>query len=219
MKTQTIVLILLLSLILPLSAFVVFSFVGLYVASRLPFTSPPLVSVESVMVLVAIEDSPQGTVLTEPQKKFKYKPVIKGEEPKMAVNSYDQLKDKMLNKSISAEQFCTPKDLSDNAGPDLIPGQRAVAIRINPAKDAAGLLPGKRVDVLYTEQVKGKPVARIVVQDVLILAVDTILSKPPPEFVTVTIAISPEQAVKLAEVWGKGTLSLVRRAPDDAKKE
>ena len=36
-----------------------------------------------------------------------------GEEPKKAIRSFDDLRGKLLNKPLSAEQFVTPDDLTD----------------------------------------------------------------------------------------------------------
>src|SRR5262245_36859134 len=85
----------------------------------------------------------------------------------------------------------------------LIPeGHRAFALRV-PKQHVESVLPGVRVDVLHKE---GKN-ATVVVKNVLVLAVDQIEGMDP----TVTVAVRPDDAKRLAVA--KGKLSVQLRAP------
>src|SRR5690349_4638782 len=62
---------------------------------------------EKVAVLVAKQKVSYGTLIKDPQKYFQEKLYTKGEEPKKALKTWDQLKDKRLNKPLNEDQFVT----------------------------------------------------------------------------------------------------------------
>jgi hypothetical protein len=66
-----------------------------------------------VTVLVAKQNLPMATHITDPEKLFEEKQFTKGEEPRKAIRDFAQLKDRYLNTPLSAEQFVTPDDLDD----------------------------------------------------------------------------------------------------------
>lgn len=69
--------------------------------------------VEKVSVLVARKNLSLGILIHEPEKLFEEKQFIAGMEPKKAIRYLDELKDRRLNKPLSAEQFVTADDLDD----------------------------------------------------------------------------------------------------------
>src|SRR5947209_19443265 len=76
-----------------------------------------------------------GTLVKDPERYFQEKQFTKGEEPRKALTSFDQIKDKKLNKSLTAEQFVTADDLMDSKQAtfesQMPPGTVAVAIKVN----------------------------------------------------------------------------------------
>src|SRR5437870_1641944 len=68
---------------------------------------------DKVTVLVAKQNLAIGTRIAEPEKYFMEKAYVRGEEPKKALRSFDQVKDRRLNKSLTAEQFVAAEDLYD----------------------------------------------------------------------------------------------------------
>ncbi len=100
----------------------------------------------------------------------------------------------------------------------LPPGMRAVALRLG--NDDAGvgfILPGSRVDLLSAKGTKEK----IVLENVLVLAVDVQKvgdEKLAEKRMTITVAATPGDAVKLVEAVNKGTVRAVLRRPDEEKK-
>jgi hypothetical protein len=68
---------------------------------------------EKVSVLVARQNIATGTLLRVPDKFFEEKQFIKGEDPTGVIRSFNELKDRRLNKPLRAEQFVTAGDLSE----------------------------------------------------------------------------------------------------------
>jgi pilus assembly protein CpaB len=178
---------------------------------------------EKVKVLVAKQKIPMGTKIKEPEKLFIEKEFTKGTEPKHAITSYDQLRDKSLNKTISAEVHVTPDDLlkKEEMGlqEEIAPGMRAVAIQVKSDTNVGGfILPHSRVDVVSTSRENGL-LSQIILQDVLVLAVDQMHvrdgDKTAVPSSTVTLQVKPEDAERLALAGNLGELRLILRGADD----
>jgi pilus assembly protein CpaB len=114
---------------------------------------------------------------------------------------------------------------TQNAGvlPLLIPpGMRAISVPVDEVSDIAGfVLPHAFVDVLVTAPgSSGKPLTKIVLQNVEILAIaqdiEQINNKPQVVHV-VTMLVTPDQAERLALASGQGGLRLALRNYDDKK--
>jgi pilus assembly protein CpaB len=91
---------------------------------------------------------------------------------------------------------------------------------------AGFLLPGNRVDILFTKRQGSQSVTRTILQDIKVLAVDQTAStdKDRPVVVrAVTIELSPAEAELLVKATSEGNLQLTLRNPLDseliAKKE
>jgi pilus assembly protein CpaB len=113
-----------------------------------------------------------------------------------------------------------------NAGaglPSMIPqGMRAVSVRVNDVVSVAGFVqPGSRVDVLATGNQGGNDrQTTTVLENVLVLAVGKNLdqSTEAPTAPVITLAVSPDDAQKLALVSQEGRIQLSLRNPLDTKK-
>jgi pilus assembly protein CpaB len=109
-----------------------------------------------------------------------------------------------------------------NAGvlPLLIPtGMRALSVPVDEVSDIAGfVLPHAHVDVLVTVTSGEKPLTKIVLQDVEVLAIaqdiEQVNDKPQPVHV-VTMLVTPDQAERLTLASGQGGLRLALRNYDD----
>jgi pilus assembly protein CpaB len=106
--------------------------------------------------------------------------------------------------------------------PVLIPtGKRAVTIKVDEAAQKSGfVVPNSRVDVVVTMARKPgeSKEARIVLQDVLVLASDQTVEmkdNKPVTMTTVTMAISPEEAERLALAQNEGRVTLALRSMQD----
>jgi pilus assembly protein CpaB len=103
---------------------------------------------------------------------------------------------------------------------------RAVSVKVDNVIGVAGFVtPGVRVDVLATirrvDLAKAPPFAKVILQDVRVLAVDQKLEEVQtgePELVSVvTLEVDPLQAEHLIYAAHEGRLQLALRSPGDDK--
>src|SRR5688572_23056947 len=108
------------------------------------------------------------------------------------------------------------------------PGQRAMAVRINDVAGISGLLqPNSRVDVLVTiqeSQTSGRQVAKLFMSNMLVLSVGTEIQRDQTgkaiNATTVTLAVTPDEAERLAIAMNTGAIQLVLRGygePDSVR--
>jgi len=183
---------------------------------------------EKVTVLVAKQNLPMGQLIKDPEKYFEEKQFTKGEEPRKAIQSYDQIKDHRLNKPLSAEQFVTPDDLTDRANEGLQglmqKGKRAVALKVNADSAVGGfVLPHSRVDIVSViRRNDAETFSKIILQNILVLAVDQTQTRPDDKQAvvanTVTVEVTPAQAEVLNLARELGSLSLILRSFGDEEK-
>jgi pilus assembly protein CpaB len=104
-------------------------------------------------------------------------------------------------------------------------GQRAMTVAVAQVSGVAGFItPGNMVDVVLTiapEEANKKPISKIVLQNVPVLATGQIISQEkkdekPVVVPTVTMDVTPEDAEKLAIASTQGRLQLVLRRAGDA---
>src|SRR5208282_4622205 len=129
---------------------------------------------------------------------------------------------------ISKGDFILPSKLAAmNAGaglPSMIPqGMRAVSVRVNDVVSVAGFVqPGTHVDVLATGTQGGSNERQTitVLENVLVLAVGKSLDRNAsdvPAAPVITLAVSPDDAQKVALVSQEGRIQLSLRNPMDTK--
>ena len=197
-----------------------------YMTSRvIAERSTEAAEVEKVSVLVAKKNLALGMLIKDPATQFEEKFYIKGEEPKKAIRDLALLKDKRLSKSISAEQFVTDEDLfnKDNGALDVQAGMRAVGLKVNVESSGGGfVLPHSRVDLVHVVKTEKETTSKIIMQNVLVLAVDQAAVKPEDKnsFVpqTVTVEVTPTQAETLALAQDIGSIKLILRGFGDDEK-
>ncbi len=131
---------------------------------------------------------------------------------------------------VSQGDFILPGKLAAvNAGaglPSMIPqGMRAVSVRVNDVVSVAGFVqPGTHVDVLATGNQSGgnERQTTTVLENVLVLAVgkslDRNTSGDAQVAPVITLAVSPDDAQKLALASQEGRIQLSLRNPVDTKK-
>jgi pilus assembly protein CpaB len=183
--------------------------------------------VEKIPVLVAKKNLNLGTLIKSPETMFEEKYFVKGEEPKKAIRAFDQLKDKRLNKPVTAEQFVTEEDLIDKTSGSLEavvqPGMRAIGLKVNVESSGGGfVMPHSRVDLVHVVKTDKETTSRIIMQNVLVLAVDQAAVKPEDKnsFVpqTVTVEVTPSQAESLSLAQDIGSIKLILRGFGDEEK-
>jgi len=129
---------------------------------------------------------------------------------------------------ISAGDFVlTGKVAAENGGSGLAsiipPGMRAVSVRVNDFSSVSGFVqPGSRVDVLMTASAtgSGEPQTITVLRNVAVLAngqkLDrSLLSNESQNSPVITLAVSPDDAAKLALAMNQGHIQLALRNPLD----
>jgi pilus assembly protein CpaB len=206
---------------------IVCGLVASYMTSRVIADRQTPVEEEKVSVLVAKQNLNMGLLLKDPEKYFEEKQFTKGEEPKRAIKDFEELKGRLLNKPLSAEQFVTAEDLNDKGGEGLSglmqKGKRAVAIKVNADTSVGGfVLPHNRVDIVSVTRKGDDLHSRIILQNILVLAVDQTSQRPEDKQATlsstVTVEVTPAQAEKLSLASDLGSLRLILRSFGDDEK-
>ncbi|HEV3084833.1 MAG TPA: Flp pilus assembly protein CpaB [Gemmataceae bacterium] len=202
--------------------------VASYMTSRVIADRSDKPTDEKVTVLVARKNLTMGTYIKDPEQLFEEKQFTKGEEPKKAIRNFEELKDKRLNKPLSAEQFVSPDDVQtkdqDGLSAVMTKGKRAFAIKVDAASSVGGfVLPHSRVDIVsVVQRNENETYSKIILQDILVLAVDQGKDRPDDKQAvianTVTVQVTPQQAEVLTLAQRLGTLSLLLRAYGDEEK-
>jgi len=182
-------------------------------------------------VLVARTKIPAHTLFKEAdlQKYFVEKELPASAIPKKAIRSTNDLRDKRNSRPMAEDSFITSDDLvdakTDGLAATLPPGMRAVAIRVNAETLAGGfVLPGSKVDILATLRGDGGSRTVTILQDMLVLAVETKSTRSSEDAQsmlgnTVTLAVWPEEAQALTNAAACGELRLSLRGVGDNDKK
>jgi pilus assembly protein CpaB len=117
-----------------------------------------------------------------------------------------------------------PKEAGSGLPPAIPQGMRAVSVRVNEVIGVAGyVLPGSRVDVLATVSPTQKTedtTTKVVLTNVPVLTAGTRMEQDqrdgkPMQVTVVTLAVTPEQAERLALASTEGKIQLALRNPLD----
>jgi pilus assembly protein CpaB len=186
--------------------------------------------VETVPVVVATADIPEGGAIDRVMLTTAMWP--KPTVPTGAFSNIDSVQGRVARINIFIGEVIVPGRLAPaGTGPRLElkipPGQRAMSVRINDVAGIAGLIqPNSRVDVLVniTEPTTGKQVAKLFMENMRVLAIGTELQRDasgkPISAPTVTLAVTPEEAERLAVAMNQGSIAMVLRGygdPDSVK--
>jgi pilus assembly protein CpaB len=186
--------------------------------------------VEKIPILVAKKTLNMGDTIKVPEDLFVEKFFPKGSEPRAAIVDPAILKGRVLRRSLRQDDHVTIEDLNDEKNPPLsvnLPqGHQAVGIRVNPESIAGGFasLPLSRVNIISTVRrgTDKDSYAKILLENVLVLAADAQTNVGPdgramPANV-VTVALKPEDVLKLELAKTLGNISLVLRKFNDSSK-
>jgi pilus assembly protein CpaB len=200
-----------------------------YMTSRLLAERQPE-DAEKIPVLVAKKNLDMGLTIKKVEDLFEEKKFTKGDEPKNAIVKLEDLQSRVLKRSLRAGDFVTGEDLlSDKDGGIstlMAQGYRAKGIRVNIADIAGGFasLPMSRVDLIWTTQKANdkETQARLLLENVLVLAADSSTTRVEgsgamPASV-VTVALKPEDVLKVDLALKAGTISMVLRKFNDHQK-
>jgi pilus assembly protein CpaB len=183
-----------------------------------------------ITVLVARKALNMGETIKVPDDLFQEKKFVRGEEPTGAIDNIDLLKNRVLKRPLRSGDHVTAEDLFGNDDKDgmnfLVPRDyRAVGVRVNVESGAFGwaCTPLSRVDVIGTFRRSDDKATftKILLQNVLVLAADDKTKrgddgKAMPSTV-VTLALKPEEALRVRLAGEMGNLSLMLRKINDAQ--
>jgi pilus assembly protein CpaB len=177
-------------------------------------------------VVVAARDIPSGISLEPALLKLKEWPV--DIIPPGSFVDSNQVVNRVTKTEIYAneailENKLAPKGSVGGVTSLIPPGMRAITVAVNIVSGVAGfILPNTRVDVLTTVSNSNQAKTKIILQNVLVLAVDQTYRKNDDDPVTVksvTVLVTPEEAEKLTLATTEGKLHLVLRNSSDTGRE
>ena len=189
------------------------------------------VKIETEPVLVAVRDIPRGVKLDPAWFEVEERPVPR--IPRGAFASVRELEDsgdvRRTLVSVSAgqtlvEEMLLAPGMRASLSTRIHPGHRAFTIRTTDVSGVAGfVLPGDRVDVIFTEDAapnskEVKLVSKVLLQNIEVLGVDLnddMTGEQPSVFKTATLAVTLDQAQQLSVAAQTGMLSLALRGSAD----
>jgi pilus assembly protein CpaB len=183
------------------------------------------VTVATRQVVVAKVDIPEGAAIDRNSLALTGWPATT--VPAGAYSSLDSVVGRVTRVNVFTGEAIVPGRLAPaGTGPGLElkipPGQRAMAVRINDVAGISGLIqPNSRVDVLVTiaDPATGKQQAKLFMENMRVLSVGTEIQRDaagkPNAAATATLAVTPDEAERLAIAMNTGSIQLVLRGYGD----
>lgn len=184
--------------------------------------------VVSRSVVLAAKDIPEGTLIDRVALTSAVWPA--NMIPAGAYESIDSVAGRVARVNVFTGETIVPGRLAPTGtGPGLElkipPGQRAMSVRINDVAGISGLLqPNSRVDVMVTiasvdAADQNRQVAKLFMENMRVLSVGTEMQRDnegqPKPATSVTLAVTPEEAERLAVAMNTGSIHLVLRGFGD----
>ena len=220
--TRTILVIAIATVMATVATFAVYAAV-----SRIPVRE---VEIASLQVVVAVTRMPTGTRLAAKDLKMVAWPASSP-----LTGAFDDI-EKVVDRGLVAglvenepvtESKLAPLEAGAGLPPSIPPGMRAMSVKVDEVVGVAGFVaPGTRVDLVVTVKKRGdgadeKPMSRTAISNVLVLTSGTrydqeqgLKGEPQPATV-VTLAVTPEDAERIALAASEGKISLALRNPLD----
>lgn len=188
-----------------------------------PFSKSKNINNKTKEVVVAIVDIPQQTVLKK--EMFEKRNVLETSASEKAVVELEELEGMIATTDIFSKDVISydkiDKPGSDKSGVSyLIPiGERAITMDVQASSGIAGLIRvGNNVDIINVVDEKSK----MLLQDKTVLALDRKISDEQKElvadqsvYVTITLAVTPEEALQLSLGDAIGVNRAILRNPED----
>ena len=197
---------------------------GVYRAvKRIPFREVP---VAHYSVVVAKEDLPLGALVTKEDVKLvpwpSSDPLQGGFDNVDKVVSRGLVAPVLKNEPLS-ESKLAPIEAGAGLPPTIPAGMRAMSVKVNEVIGVAGFtVPGTRVDVLAMIRENNNSMSRIVVTNVQVLTSGTKYDQDqsrkdgkPIKTTVVTLAVTPNDAERIALAATSGQIALALRNPLD----
>lgn len=199
-------------------------------------SSPVIIEVEKEYVLTAKENIPSNKLISQDMVELKQIP--KEALHPEALNSMEDITGKVSTSQITAgEQILSSKLIKPGESVDdgtlsyaIEPGMRAITVGVNSTKGLANMIsPGNMVDIIseYSLEVTTTTGAEktvdytvLLLQKVKVLAVDSSLTEAEKaaaddEYSTITLQVTPQEAMELNLTEYSGGLRAVLRSPLD----
>ncbi|HEY6507040.1 MAG TPA: Flp pilus assembly protein CpaB, partial [Vicinamibacterales bacterium] len=182
------------------------------------------VEVANYQVVVAAKDLPVGSLVTKADVKLVAWPA--SNQVAGAFTKIEDVVDRGLMAPILANEPLTAtrvakKEAGGGLPPIITPGMRAIAVRVDEVVGVAGfVVPGARVDVVVSINQQQQSIARVVVDNVQVLASGTRIEQQPRDgrqqpATVVTLLVSPEDAERISLAASVGRITLTLRNPLD----
>jgi len=184
---------------------------------------------QTVGIAVASGDIPLGSTITADQVAIAAWP--KDRYPKDALSDVKSVAGRVAMREFVRGEPVVESKLAPTGkvggvlSLKIPPGMRAFSVRVDEVVGVGGfLVPDARVDVIVTTSGAGREeeqISKIVLENIQVLAAGQIMEQKgskPTAVTTVTLAVSPEDAEKLALASNDGRIQLVLRNFADAEK-
>ncbi len=176
-------------------------------------------AVDAATVIVAARDIDVGTRLTPDMLQSTDWP--RGTVPPGSFQDLNLLDARVVKVNLVRgepllEAKLAPEGAAGGLSGVIAEGKRAITVKVNEIVGLAGFaLPGNNVDILVNAKDENdKPISKIVLERILVLAVGQDLGRDetkPKAVTAVTLEVTPQEAEKLDLARSIGTLSLVLR--------
>ena len=179
--------------------------------------------VPEVTRIVAVQNLSKGTVIAVEHMATRAIPKNWADTDTFAVDQAYELEGMVLLKNMVSGQPFAAGTLSNPTSVALTsrlkPGRRALTIPVDHVNAISGLLqPGDSIDLFVTFEHEGKRVTSLLVSAVQVLATDQKLTESivydgdkAKQFSSVTLDVSPNEAIKLVSARQDGILTAVLR--------
>lgn len=176
-------------------------------------------SMDAATVVVASRDIDVGTRLTPDMLQSSDWPratVPEGSFQDINLLDTRVVKVNLVRGEPLLEAKLAPQGAAGGLSGVITEGKRAITVKVNEIVGLAGFaLPGNNVDILVNAKDENdKPISKIVLERILVLAVGQDLGRDetkPKAVTAVTLEVTPQEAEKLDLARSIGTLSLVLR--------
>lgn len=179
-------------------------------------------------IITAAQDIPANTLITQEMVKSTDVPtdaVLPGAITKISdVVGKAMKSDVYVGEQIISAKMIVPGETGDGALSYAIePGMRAITIAVDATTGVAGMLrPSDRIDLVGEYDIAGTVYTDLVAEYLNILAVDNVLSETgkaadgtTPAYSTITLEVTPQQAMEISMAVYSGTMRAVLRSPLD----
>ncbi len=180
-------------------------------------------------VLVATKEIPPGTPLSE-KKNVKFVKWPKAAVPPGAVTKKEEYEERAVKVRTFPGEIIFRAQLGEKgvfgAAASIPKGMRVISVPVDPTMTNSGLIwPGSRVDVFVTYKARDRKVGTLVatvLEDVEVFAIDSNrdiaeedADGKPKKARTISLLVTPEEAMRLKRAEEMGHLHVAMRGADD----